>query len=773
MMFKFRLLLLLFIFSLSAFAQITDANLGIIPAPLSVQKQEGFFELNKETALQYQTESDLKVAQLFATLVKAQSGFDLVIAKNFIVKPKTIISFNSATAIEKTSNLEAYQLQVTSDQINLQGSSKGVFYAMQTLSQLYLNNFTNGKIPQCIVNDEPRYAYRGLHLDVSRHFYPISFVKKYIDLMAFYKLNNFHWHLTDDQGWRIEIKKYPKLTAIGGYRAQTVIGNYHDRMPQWFDGTPYGGFYTQEEIKEVVAYADAKFINVIPEIEMPGHAMAALASYPELACGDNTGPFLTAQKWGVFPDIFCAGKEETFNFLEDVLAEVMALFPSKYIHIGGDEAPKTAWKACKYCQARIKKQRLKNEDQLQSYFIQRIEKFVNKNGKSIIGWDEILEGGLAPNATLMSWRGVAGGISAAKQNHFVIMSPSTNGVYLDHTQGRSDQEPVTIGGDGNIAKIYNYNPTPSSLTTQQQSYILGVQANMWTEYMPTANKVEYMLLPRLLAVSEIAWTSLANKDFKDFNTLRVPQHLAFFDQMPVLYRVPEVIGAKDTSILVSDFYEFTFSPSVTGAQVYYTIDGYTPNETSTLYQNPFKVYVPKGEMRPVKSIVITPTGKRSAVTTTLLYNRDTLNSVDASNIKNKGAIKYYYVPGKFKNTLEIDTNLATKKGEVSQIALNKITGKAREYGLVFSGFFNVNENANFEFSLFSDDGSRLYIDNELIIDNDGKHARYESSAGVLLKEGYHQIKVLYFDDGPGSTLQVSIKGTDGKKIELPSVMLAN
>jgi hexosaminidase len=773
MMFKFRLLLLLFIFSLSAFAQITDANLGIIPAPLSVQKQEGFFELNKETALQYQTESDLKVAQLFATLVKAQSGFDLVLAKNFIVKPKSVISFSSATALEKTSNLEAYQLQVTSDQINLQGSSKGVFYAMQTLSQLYLNNFTNGKIPQCIVNDEPRYAYRGLHLDVSRHFYPISFVKKYIDLMAFYKLNNFHWHLTDDQGWRIEIKKYPKLTAIGGYRAQTVIGNYHDRMPQWFDGTPYGGFYTQEEIKEVVAYADAKFINVIPEIEMPGHAMAALASYPELACGDNTGPFLTAQKWGVFPDIFCAGKEETFNFLEDVLAEVMALFPSKYIHIGGDEAPKTTWKACKYCQARIKKQRLKNEDQLQSYFIQRIEKFVNKNGKSIIGWDEILEGGLAPNATVMSWRGVGGGISAAKQNHFVIMSPSTNGVYLDHTQGRSDQEPVTIGGDGNIAKIYNYNPTPSSLTTQQQSYILGVQANMWTEYMPTANKVEYMLLPRLLAVSEIAWTSLANKDFKDFNTLRVPQHLAFFDQMPVLYRVPEVIGAKDTSILVSDFYEFTFSPSVTGAQVYYTIDGYTPNETSTLYQNPFKVYVPKGEMRPVKSIVITPTGKRSAVTTTLLYNRDTLNSVDASNIKNKGAIKYYYVPGKFKNTLEIDTNLATKKGEVSQIALNKITGKAREYGLVFSGFFNVNENANFEFSLFSDDGSRLYIDNELIIDNDGKHARYESSAGVLLKEGYHQIKVLYFDDGPGSTLQVSIKGTDGKKIELPSVMLAN
>jgi len=768
-----RFFFLLLILSFTAFSQGFDPNLGIIPAPLSVEKQEGFFQINKETALQFETESDQKVAQLFAILVKAQSGIDLVIAKNFITKPASIISFNSATALENATNTEAYQLKVDGNQISLNGSAKGVFYAMQTLSQLYLNNFKTGNIPQCIIKDEPRYTYRGLHLDVARHFYPISFVKKYIDLMAFYKLNNFHWHLTDDQGWRIEIKKYPQLTSIGGYRAQTVIGNYHDRMPQWFDNTPYGGFYTQEEIKEVVAYADAKFINVIPEIEMPGHAMAALAAYPELACGDQPGPFLTAQKWGVFPDIFCAGKEETFLFLEDVLKEVMPLFPSKYIHIGGDEAPKTAWKTCKYCQARIKKQKLKNEDELQSYFIQRIEKFVNKNGKSIIGWDEILEGGLAPNATVMSWRGVAGGISAAKQNHFVIMSPSTNGVYLDHTQGRSDQEPVTIGGDGNIAKIYAYNPTPNSLTAQQQSFILGVQANMWTEYMPTTNKVEYMLLPRLLAVSEIGWSSLARKDFKDFNTNRVPQHLAFLDQMPVMYRVPEVIGAKDTSILVDDFQEFTFSPSVNGAQVYYTIDGYTPNETTTLYQKPFKVYVPKGEMRPVKSIVITPSGKRSVVTTTLLFNRDTLNIVDPININNKGVLKYYYVPGKFKNTLEIDTNLATKKGEVTQIATNKISGKAREYGLVFTGFFNVNENANFEFSLYSDDGSRLYIDNELIIDNDGKHSRFERSAGVLLKAGYHKIKVLYFDDGPGSTLQLSIKGTDGKKIEMPSVMLAN
>ncbi len=592
--------------------------------------------------------------------------------------------------------------------------------------------------------------------------------------MAVYKLNNFHWHLTDDQGWRIEIKKYPKLTEIGSFRDQTVVGNYHDRMPQWFDGNKYGGYYTQEEIKDVVAYAGKKYINVIPEIEMPGHALAALSAYPELACGDNPGPFKAADKWGVFPEIFCAGKDHTFDFLEDVLSEVMALFPSKFIHIGGDEAPKTVWKTCPYCQKRIKKEKLKNEEELQSYFIQRIEKFVNKNGKSIIGWDEILEGGLAPNATVMSWRGIAGGIAAAKQNHQVIMTPSTNGLYLDHTQGRSDQEPVTIGGDGRISKIYDYDPTPSGLTEEQKQYILGVQANIWTEYITTEKKVEYALIPRLMAVSEIAWTMPEKKNFLNFNEYRVPLHLGLLDKTTTFYRVPEVIGSKDTSINVLDgSYSFDFKPSVNGANIYYTIDGYAPDETTTLYTNPFKVNVPKGESRPVKSRVITPSGKRSVVTTTWLVNRDTLAADTSKSVKNSGAINYYYVPGKFRNTLEIDTAFATKKGIASQISINKIQGKAREYGLVFLGYINVNENATFEFSVYSDDGCKLYIDDQLIVDNDGKHARYEKSAGVALKIGLHKIKVAYFDDGPGSTLQVSVKGTDGKKIEIPSVMLFN
>jgi hexosaminidase len=769
MQLRFNFFFLFTFLSIFAFAQ--DPNLGIIPAPQNVMVKSGYFKLTAHTVLQFETEADQKIAELFRDLVKERDGFDLTIAKAFVVAPESMISFNSANSDSLAD--EAYSLEVNVKNISLKGKSKGVFYAMQTLSQLYLNNRGTHQIPQCIIIDQPRYAYRGLHLDVSRHFFTVDFIKKYIDLMAMYKLNNFHWHLTDDQGWRIEIKKYPKLTQIGGYRDQTLIGNYHDRMPQWFDGKSYGGYYTQEEVKEVVAYADKKYINVIPEIEMPGHSLAALSAYPELACGDNPGPFKAADKWGVFPDIYCAGKDHTFDFLEDVLTEVMTLFPSKYIHIGGDEAPKTAWKKCPYCQRRIKKEHLKDEEQLQSYFIHRIEKFVNSKGRSIIGWDEILQGGLAPNATVMSWRGLSGGISAAKQNHDVIMTPSSNGVYLDHTQGRSDQEPVTIGGDGRISRIYAYDPTPSNLTTDQQKHILGVQANMWTEYITSPNKVEYMLIPRLFAVSEIAWTNPDKKNFKDFNEVRVPQHLGWLDQTATFYRVPEVIGANDTTYLVSDSLVFDLKPSVKGAKVYYTIDGYQPDETTNLYTKPFSVIVPKGEQRPVKFRVYTPTGKQSVTTTTLLVNRDTLAADTVKVNGNQGFLKYYYVPGKFKNTLEIDTNKATQIGLASQISFKKVPNKAREYGIVFTGFINVNENASFEFSLNSDDGSRLYIDNQLIIDNDDKHARYERSSDVALKAGLHKIKVLYFDDGPGSTLQVSVKGTDGKKIEIPSVMLFN
>ncbi|ADY51145.1 Beta-N-acetylhexosaminidase [Pseudopedobacter saltans DSM 12145] len=753
-----------------AFVTKAQVNNPIIPKPNQIEYGNGYFQLDKETAIIYQNASDLKLAELFRDLVKANQGIDLVIAKAFIQKPKTLIYFNSSS---DNTNEEAYTLKVSADEIAISGKERGVFYGLQSLNQLYLANKETGKIPQQTIKDEPRYKYRGLHLDVGRHMFPLDFIKKYIDLMAVYKLNNFHWHLTEDQGWRIEIKKYPKLQEIAAYRDQTVIGNHHANFPRIFDGQRYGGYYTQEEAKEIVTYAASKYINVIPEIELPGHSMAALSAYPELACGNNPGPFKAAQQWGVFPDIYCAGKEQTFRFLEDVLTEVLEIFPSKYIHIGGDEAPKDKWKTCPYCQKRIKENRLKDEHQLQSYFIHRMEKFLNKKGRAIIGWDEILEGGLAPNATVMSWRGEKGGIEAAKQHHDVIMTPSTNGLYIDHIQGRADQEPTTIGGNGFIERIYAYNPTPSVLSADEQKYVIGVQANMWTEYIQTPGWAEYMLLPRLMAVSETAWTQPYNKNYSDFTENRLPFHLAEIDKTNTNYRVPPAIGAKDTAINVNGRYVFNWKPSVKGGQVHYSLDGKDPGYHSRVFKDELEVIVPKGESRQVKSVVIAPFNRKSSVITTTLYNRDPFPAIDSVPNAVKGRLKYYYIPGKFESVMELDTNSATQQGYATQVRVTQVKNRAREYGLIFEGYINVNEDATFEFALSSNDGSKLYIDDQLIIDNDGRIFQYERAGGAPLKAGLHKIKVLYFDNGPSTALQLYVKGTDGKKIELPAVMMSS
>ena len=513
---------------------------------------------------------------------------------------------------------EGYVLSIDQSGINIQSKTEaGLFYALQTLSQIIITDSSDGSIPYLKIEDAPRYGYRGMHLDVSRHMFPLATIKQYIDILSHYKFNTFHWHLTDDQGWRIEIKKYPKLTEVGGYRDQTLIGNMQNSKRE-FDGIRYGGFYTQEEVKEIVAYAASKYITVIPEIEMPGHAEAAIAAYPLLACENNPGPFGTVQYFGVFENVFCAGKDATFHFLQDVLDEIMPLFPSKYIHIGGDECPKTQWKKCTACQKRMKNLKLKDEHELQSYFVQRIEKYVNSKGKRIIGWDEILEGGLAPNATVMSWQGIKGGIAAAKQHHDVIMTPTTY-LYLDYKQSKSPEEPLAIGGYLPLSQVYSFNPTPDELTVEEQKHILGVQANIWTEYISTPEKLFYMMLPRALAVSEIAWTQPENKDWTGFSENRLAAHLAQLDRQNITYRIPTPLGAKDTTI-VTDKFLIDYKPSVKGATVYYTLDGYTPLELSKPLLQPLELKIPKGESRIVKSVVITQSGRRSVVTTTTLRN---------------------------------------------------------------------------------------------------------------------------------------------------------
>ena len=492
---------------------------AVIPAPVSVQELSGNFAFGQKTqiiVLPLNQETKLS-ADFLVSLVKNATGFAPEI-KEGVKAAKGSVFMAVDTAVK---NVEGYTLAVGKNKIIVKaGSPAGLFFAVQTIRQLmppeveksFSGTAVSLTVPCCEIKDEPRFSYRGMHLDVARHMFPVETIKKYIDLLALHKMNYFHWHLTDDQGWRIEIKKYPRLTEVGGFRKETIVG-HAGRKPQVYDGKPYGGFYTQEEIKDIINYAASKFITVIPEIEMPGHALAALAAYPELSC--TGGPFEVAKKWGVFEDVFCAGKEKTFEFLEDVLAEVADLFPSQYIHIGGDECPKTRWQKCPLCQKRIREEGLKDEHELQSYFIRRIEKFVSSKGKKIIGWDEILEGGLPPEATVMSWRGVAGGIEAAKQNHDVIMTP-TRYMYLDYYQTEPDNEPLAIGGYVPLEMVYSFNPEFGELTVEQQKHILGVQGNLWTEYIATSEHLEYMACPRMFAVSEVGWTQTSKKDFEDF-----------------------------------------------------------------------------------------------------------------------------------------------------------------------------------------------------------------------------------------------------------------
>jgi hexosaminidase len=418
-------------------------------------------------------------------------------------------------------------------------------------------------------------------LDVSRHFMPVAFVKKYIDLLALHKMNVFHWHLTDDQGWRVEIKKYPKLTQIGSKRKESTVGHYSENYPQKFDGKEHTGFYTQTEIKDIVKYAQAKFVTIIPEIEMPGHSTAALAAYPELGC-EPTKKYEVATKWGVMNDVYCPN-EKTFTFLQDVLTEVMALFPSKYIHIGGDECPKDAWKQSAFCQDLIKKLNLKDEHELQSYFIKRIEKFVNSKGRAIIGWDEILEGGVAPNATVMSWRGTKGGIEAAKLKHNVIMTPDKY-CYLDHYQANPANEPLAIGGLLPIEKVYQYDPT-AELSADEQKYVLGVQGNLWTEYIATPAQAEYMTFPRATALAEIGWVPSGGKNFEDFAT-RLKEHLKRMDFLKVNYSKRILDVKAVTQFNNQGQLQVRLEKLDSDSKIYYTTDGKEPSTSSTEYSMP-------------------------------------------------------------------------------------------------------------------------------------------------------------------------------------------
>lgn len=510
-----------------------NKRVTIIPEPVSIKINTGTFSFSPSTMIIADSHLNNE-ARLLNVYLEKIYGFKL--NTNPISKAGNANQIH-LKLVTGNNNKEAYSLNILSNRIEISSSSaEGIFYGIQSLLQILppqkweSSQVAAFLLPQLSIQDAPRFGYRGMHLDVARHFFDIDFIKKYIDYLSYYKFNTFHWHLTDDQGWRIEIKKYPLLTQVGGFRNGTIEGNYPGKGNT---NKRYGGFYTQDQIREIVQYAAERHITIIPEIEMPGHASAAIAAYPQLSCfpdEDTKIPAKTVwagstkgkqvqQTWGVFEDIF-APTEYTFGFLEDVLDEVIELFPSKYIHIGGDEAPKDVWKRSEFCQNLIKEKNLKDEHGLQSYFIERMEKYLNSKGRNIIGWDEILEGGLAPNATVMSWRGVDGGVAAAQQKHNAIMTP-THYCYFDYAQTKN-KDSITIGGFLPLDTVYTFDPIAKRLSIEQASYILGGQANLWTEYILYPTKVEYMIFPRITALSEVLWTPLEKKDYIRYRS-RLPE----------------------------------------------------------------------------------------------------------------------------------------------------------------------------------------------------------------------------------------------------------
>lgn len=522
----------------------SQSKVSIIPQPNSVTVNTGTFTISSATTIAVLNEELQADANYLKAELEKQFQILLPIVKKFNPGNKNQIVLHTPNAKADTSglpNFEGYQLTIESTGIYIQGYGPGVFYGIQTLIQACGDVKNQALTAPCVkIVDRPVYTWRGMHLDCSRHFFSKAEIKQYLDYLARYKFNVFHWHLCDDQGWRIEIKKYPLLTSVGSIRKETVIGKNTDPNPK-YDGKPYDGYYTQDDIKEIIAYAEQRHISIVPEIEMPGHSLAALSAYPQYSC--TGGPFTPATIWGVFEDVYCAGNDSTFVFLKNILSEVCEIFPGRYIHIGGDECPKTRWEKCVKCQKRMKKEKLKDTHELQSYFIKQMEVFLNSKGKQMIGWDEILEGGLAPNAAVMSWRGTQGGIDAAKQHHFVVMTPGKP-CYFDHYQSKDKtKEPLAIGGFNPLDSVYAYDPMPKQLNADEKKYILGAQGNVWTEYIINFHQVEYMSLPRMCALSEVVWSTKENKNFTDFK-LRLTENVKILDKNKVNYCKLFLQGSK-------------------------------------------------------------------------------------------------------------------------------------------------------------------------------------------------------------------------------------
>lgn len=600
----------------------TVANYEVVPMPLEINTtQQASFLLKSGVTVYYPAgnEKMQRNAEFLASYVKAQTGIELQVQAGEGGKGGIVLQLGLAN-----DNPEAYQLKVDASQVVISSPSEaGVFYGIQTLRKAVdVAEGSNVELPAVEIKDQPRFGYRGMMLDVGRHFFSMDEIKTYIDMMALHNINRFHWHLSEDQGWRIEIKKYPKLTEIGSMRKETVIGHNSGK----YDGKPYGGFYTQEQAKEIVAYAAERYITVIPEIDLPGHMQAALAAYPELGC--TGGPYEVWTQWGVSDNVLCAGNDQTIQFIKDVLAEIVEIFPSEYIHVGGDECPKVKWSTCPKCQARIKALGLKSdnkhtkEERLQSYVIHEAEEFLNSKGRKMIGWDETLEGGLAPNATVMSWRGEAGGIEAAKQHHDVVMTPNTY-LYFDYYQSKdTETEPMAIGGYLPIERVYSYEPMPKSLSPEEQKYIVGVQANLWTEYIPDFKQVQYMVLPRMAALCESQWCAPEKKNYEAF-LQRVSRLVNIYAKNGWNYATHIFDVMLDLKPNTETGTLDAVARTIDNAPTYYTLDGSEPTTASEKYTDVIKIDKPCT----LRTVAIRPSGSSKITKDEISFSKSSMKPI--------------------------------------------------------------------------------------------------------------------------------------------------
>jgi hexosaminidase len=596
--------------------------LGIVPQPRSVVAYAATYTLPQRITIAASSDDERNVADFAIAFLRAH-GVDAAIAPPST--PGAQLRLSSGVRSDALGG-EGYHLHVGDDGIAITANSgPGLFYGLQTLEQLFPQN--SNVIHYAEIDDAPAYKWRGIHLDVSRHFFGVPVVERYIDVAAHYKFNTFHWHLTDDQGWRIQIKRYPQLTQVGSCREGTQIG--HDESD--IDGKRYCGYYTQDQIREVVAYAKKRYITIVPEIEMPGHSSAAVAAYPWLTCAP--GHYKVLPYWGVSDYIFCP-TPRTFAFLRGVLSEVIDLFPGTYIHIGGDEVPKAAWKASPFVHALMRRENLKTYDRVQGYFTRTIEQFLISKGRRMVGWDEILDGGVSRTATIMSWRGIAGGIAAAQRGNDVVMSPDPP-LYLDHYQGDPTVEPIAIGGYTTLEHLYNYDPMPPGLTPEQQTHVLGAQGNLWTEYIPTEDMLFYRLLPRELAIAELNWTPAQQKNWPGFEQ-RMSAQYAWLEAQHFPFHIPnpemalQGTGAIQIATLQPNLRSLSatvasarvtliMNEAVPGAAIYYTFDGTRPSEKSSRYDRPLTVDIPAGKRIEVHALAVLPDGRKSFTSTLVLY----------------------------------------------------------------------------------------------------------------------------------------------------------